>query len=171
LHTDGDDLFLRFCHASRDFPDEGSNARISDHSGRYQSDLLWGRDCKSSWGSGQNRKYRLLAKIEKFTYDGYVKCVTDLVTALLPRPAGQTTCRDPSLGVARYAREFDVNRDSGWRGGGTGYSTGNWCNELIAALRGEHPYGDFRIVTSSENQKNACSPLIARNTSIIALCM
>ena len=68
------------------------------------------------------------------------------------------TCRIPSNGVERYGRAFDVNRDSGWRGGGTGYSTGDWCAELKAALLGEHPDGQFTVVTYSEDDKNTCWP-------------
>jgi hypothetical protein len=62
--------------------------------------------------------------------------------------------------ISAYGREYDVNRDSGWRGGGNGYSTGNWCNDLKGMLQGEHPRADLEIVPSSasEDRKNTCSP-------------
>lgn len=67
-------------------------------------------------------------------------------------------CRIPNNGIERYALEFDVNRDSGWRGGGSGYSTSNWCNDLVASLRGEHPEGIFTVIAQSEDHKNTCAP-------------
>jgi hypothetical protein len=67
-------------------------------------------------------------------------------------------CRIPSNGVERYGRGFEVNRDSGWRGGGTGYSSSDWCRDLTAVLRGEHPDGQFTVVTYSEDHKDACWP-------------
>jgi hypothetical protein len=78
--------------------------------------------------------------------------------ARLPATPAPRACRIRTNGIERYGREFDVPRDSGWRGGGSGYSTGNWCAELIASLRSEHPDGDFSVVTQSENQKNTCAP-------------
>jgi hypothetical protein len=76
-----------------------------------------------------------------------------------PVPQPQRTCRDPSHGIERYGREFDVSRDSGWRGGGSGYSQNDWCNELIGQLRGENPGALFSVGGSSENQKTTCAPL------------
>ena len=43
-------------------------------------------------------------------------------------------------------------------GSGSGYSTGNWCNNLINMLRGQNPGGEFSVVSTSEDTKNTCSP-------------
>src|SRR5271169_3056841 len=41
---------------------------------------------------------------------------------------------------------------------GTGYSTNNWCSDLIAILSVEHPQGHVNVATYSEDQKNTCWP-------------
>jgi hypothetical protein len=100
---------------------------------------------------------KLIAKIEKFTYQDYMQCLSSLVAALTPPPPpGPKACRDPSHGLERYQREFDVSRDSGWRGGG--YDPGKWCNDVISGLRGEHPQGAFSVVSSGENSESKCLP-------------
>ncbi len=86
-----------------------------------------------------------IGTVAKGSYEQYTTCLLQVMRILsVNNPGGPSApapkpCRIPNNGVERYTREFDVNRDSGWRGGGTGYSTSNWCNELIASLRGEHP--------------------------------
>jgi len=57
-----------------------------------------------------------------------------------------------------FAREFNVERNSGWRGGGSGYSTNNWCAELTDMLRGQYPQGQFSVVGFHEDTKNTCEP-------------
>jgi hypothetical protein len=65
-------------------------------------------------------------------------------------------CRDSSHGVERYARTFEVTRESSWMGGG--YDQGKWCNDAISVLRGEHPNAQFSVVGSSENSESRCAP-------------
>lgn len=68
----------------------------------------------------------------------------------------RVACRHPSHGIERYARTFNVDRNSSWMGGG--YDQGKWCNDVIASLRGEHPQGSFEIVGHSERSENKCPP-------------
>lgn len=65
-------------------------------------------------------------------------------------------CRDPSHGIERYARSFNVERSSNWMGGG--YDQNKWCNDVIASLRGEYQDSKFEVVSKSENTKNTCAP-------------
>ncbi len=76
-----------------------------------------------------------------------------MYSALIRPPA---ICRDPTNGVERYTREFDVTKDSGWRGGG--YDPSRWCQDLLAMVRSDNPKGDFSIVNKQEQRKNTCSP-------------
>jgi hypothetical protein len=100
---------------------------------------------------------QLISKIEKFSYQEYTKCLSDMTGALTPPPPpAPKACRDPSHGLERYAREFDVSRDSGWRGGG--YDPTRWCNDVISALRGEHPQGTFTVVRSGQQSESKCKP-------------
>jgi hypothetical protein len=78
--------------------------------------------------------------------------------ARLASPAPPKACRNPSHGVERFLREFDVTRDSGWRGGG--YDQGRWCSDVIAILRGEFPAvgSTFDIVSHDEREESKCRP-------------
>jgi S1-C subfamily serine protease len=71
-------------------------------------------------------------------------------------PVDSKTCRIPSHGVEKYQRVFEVTRDSGWRGGG--YNQTSWCNDVIAALRGEHPQGIFAVTRQGERSESKCAP-------------
>jgi predicted acylesterase/phospholipase RssA len=83
--------------------------------------------------------------------------VRDLTKQLGSTP-NKSTCSHPSHGVARYEREFDVTRESGWRGGG--YDQPRWCGDLVAMLKGEYPGAEVAVLRSSENKKNTCAPFI-----------
>jgi hypothetical protein len=93
---------------------------------------------------------------------GNLPIVMNALGARLPasgtstQPSAPQACRDPSHGVERYQHEIDVSRESGWRGGG--YDQGRWCNEVLLALRAEHPNGDFRVLGSSEQSESKCKP-------------
>jgi hypothetical protein len=75
--------------------------------------------------------------------------------ASLPE-SGSRKCRDPSHGIERFLREFDVTRDSGWRGGG--YDPARWCNDVLGELRGQFPSGNFKIIGKSERSESKCAP-------------
>jgi hypothetical protein len=99
----------------------------------------------------------LLYKIEKFTSDDLANCVAKIAMVLSqPRIPEQKSCRDPSNGIERYARDFDVQRNSPEMSGG--HSQPEWCGAMTAALRGEHPLGVFSVVTSSESSRSGCAP-------------
>lgn len=66
-------------------------------------------------------------------------------------------CRDPSHGIEKYSRTFDVDKNSSWLGGG--FDQEKWCNQVIAELRGQHPSGDFSVIKSSEKSESKCAPL------------
>jgi hypothetical protein len=70
--------------------------------------------------------------------------------------SGSRKCRDPSHGIERYLREFDVTRDSGWRGGG--YDPGRWCNDVVGELKGQFPSGRFNITGKNERSESKCAP-------------
>lgn len=65
-------------------------------------------------------------------------------------------CRDPSHGIERYTRVFDVTRSSHYMGGG--YDRDRWCADALAQLRTEHPLAAFQKISDSENTRNACAP-------------
>jgi hypothetical protein len=66
------------------------------------------------------------------------------------------TCRHSSHGVERYQRAFNVTRTSGEMGGG--HTQDEWCNNVIGALSGEYPGGNFSVVGKDERSKNHCWP-------------
>jgi hypothetical protein len=101
---------------------------------------------------------QLISKIDKFTYQDYAKCVSDLAVALTRPPPGKKVCRLPSNGVEIYQNEFNYTEESGWRGGG--YNQQQWCEEVIAKLRGRHPAvgSTFTVVEKSENVESRCRP-------------
>lgn len=101
-----------------------------------------------------SRSGELLLKIERFTFQEYSKCLSDLFQAQA-QPPQPRLCRDRSHGVERYGREFDDYRESGWRGGG--YDPDRWCNDVIAILRGQHPEGEFAVVSKGERSESKCS--------------
>lgn len=99
----------------------------------------------------------LLYKIDKFTPDELASCVAKIATALTKPPIPeQKSCRDPSNGIERYNREFDVQRNSPEMSGG--HSQPEWCNTMTANLRGEHPLGVFSVLNSSESSRSGCAP-------------
>jgi len=99
----------------------------------------------------------LLYKVEKFTSDDLANCVAKIAMALSRPPIPeQKSCRDPSNGIERYAREFDVQRNSPEMSGG--HSEPEWCGTMTSSLRGEHPLAVFSVVTSSESSRSACEP-------------
>lgn len=83
--------------------------------------------------------------------------VNDLTEQVGSNP-NKRTCRHPSHGVERYAKEFDVTRESGWRGGG--FDQPRWCGDLVAMLKGEYVGAEIAVLRSSEDKKNTCSPFI-----------
>lgn len=102
---------------------------------------------------------QLVSKIQQFTYQDYTKCVADLAVALTrPPPADKRACRIPSNGVENFKTDINVQRESGWRGGG--YDSGRWCQDVILTLRGEHPAEGslFDVVRSSERSESKCKP-------------
>jgi hypothetical protein len=128
----------------------GGRGKISTGNG-YEFEVTADKELKVTQ-SGQ-----LISKIDKFTYQDYAKCVSDLAVALTrPVAPQEKACRDPSHGVERYAREFDVTRESPEMGGG--HSQPEWCNNLMGTLRGEQPLGQFSVVSSGEHTNNHCAP-------------
>jgi hypothetical protein len=88
------------------------------------------------------------------------QCAMSLVATLAPllspgTSASATPRPDPNR-VPRYTREFDVTRESPEMGGS--HNQGEWCTNVIGTLRGEHPQGQFSVVTSGEHINNHCSP-------------
>lgn len=87
------------------------------------------------------------------------QCAISIITLLAPllnSPPEAKACRDPSHGIERYEREFNVTRQSAEMGGGHGQA--EWCNNAIAILRGEHPGAAFTVVSSGERTRNHCPP-------------
>jgi hypothetical protein len=76
--------------------------------------------------------------------------------ARLAVPAAPKVCRIRGNGVDRYTREFDISRPSAEMSGG--HNQSEWCNNLIASLRGEHPDGEFTPTSSSESSRSGCAP-------------
>jgi len=100
---------------------------------------------------------RLISKIDHFTYDGYTKCVSDIVSALTAvKPPPPKMCRIPENGIERYGNVFNVTRESGWRGGG--YDPARWCSDVIIMLKGEHPGANLSIIGQQENSESKCRP-------------
>jgi hypothetical protein len=101
---------------------------------------------------------QLVSKIDRFAYQDYTKCVSDLAVALTRPLQANRECRRPINGVEFFQREFDVTRESGWRGGG--FSQGRWCDELISTLRAEHTAqgSTFTATNSSEVSESKCRP-------------
>jgi hypothetical protein len=127
----------------------------------------------------------LIATIQNFSsrdYDNYETCLTKLGDEL-------KSCRDPSHGVERYGREFDVTEASEefrrdaqracatnelgsylkWfghgcstRGDGSIDGRRGWCDELVGSLRTKYPQGQVDRVNGSGSvdvTKNVCPPL------------
>jgi hypothetical protein len=78
------------------------------------------------------------------------------VTVAPPQPK-PVACRDESHGVERYARTFETDKNSSWLGGG--FDQAKWCTQVISELRGQHPQGNFTVVSSSEKSESKCAPL------------
>jgi hypothetical protein len=68
----------------------------------------------------------------------------------------EKSCRIPSNGIERYQQDFNVTRSSPEMSGG--HTQPEWCTNAIAALRGEHPNGEFSVVSSSETSRSGCAP-------------
>lgn len=88
------------------------------------------------------------------------QCAMSLITTLAPLlNAGTSASAAPQRdanSTPRYTREFDVTRESPELGGG--HNQGEWCSNVIGTLRGEHPQGQFSVVTKGEHINNHCSP-------------
>ena len=78
------------------------------------------------------------------------------VTIAPPQPK-PVACRDESHGLERYARTFEADKNSSWLGGG--FDQAKWCTQVIGDLRGQHPKGNFTVLTSSEKSESKCAPL------------
>lgn len=82
---------------------------------------------------------------------------SDNSVTLAAPPANPVACRDETHGLERYARTFEVDKNSSWLGGG--FDQTKWCTQVIAELRGQHPKGKFEVITSSEKSESKCAPL------------
>lgn len=125
---------------------------------KYEGDLSAGATLRIAGISGTG-------KVTKEDWDGISQTLqsnTDprqcgiTLTGMLIKAMTPKDCTGKQ--ITGYGREFDDARGSGWRGGGSGYSTANWCNDLINQLRGQNPNGVFGIVSQSEETKNTCAP-------------
>jgi hypothetical protein len=76
--------------------------------------------------------------------------------ARLAVAAPPKVCRTRANGLDHYGREFNVSRPSPEMSGG--HNQSEWCNNLIASLRGEHPDGEFTSTGSSESSRSGCAP-------------
>lgn len=65
-------------------------------------------------------------------------------------------CRIPAHGIEIAGAQETISRTSRWMDGG--YDPAKWCNDVTAALRGEHPNADFRVANTGENKKSSCKP-------------
>jgi hypothetical protein len=103
------------------------------------------------------RSGSLFYKVDKFSYSDYYNCVAKLAEILSRPPINPPkVCRISANGVEGFRREFDVPRESSEMSGG--HSQREWCNNLMAILRGEYPGGEFNAIASSERSRSGCAP-------------
>jgi hypothetical protein len=81
------------------------------------------------------RSGQLIAKIERFTYQEYQKCLGDLSTLIRPRSEIRfATCGLPAFGLKGWSKEETLQGTSGWRGGG--YNQGAYCADYKNSVVG-----------------------------------
>ena len=81
------------------------------------------------------------------------ECAVSILKILIP--TGPTACRLPSHGIARYQREFETTKSSGWVQGGSGH---NYYDDQVNELKAQNPGADVALVHKQEHSKDGCPP-------------